>query len=62
MSLREYVPPPKKAVGYAALAFVVVVLTVGLGIHVAPASWVSAAKTHAMSLWAQIKAKFSKNA
>lgn len=62
MSLREYVPPPKKAVGYAALAFVVVVVAMGLGLHVTPASWVQAAKAHVQSLWAKAKAKFAGNA
>jgi hypothetical protein len=60
MSLRDYVPPPKKAVGYALIAFVVVVVASGLGVHVAPATWVASAKAHVQSLWASFKTKVLK--
>ncbi len=57
MALRDYVPPPKKAIGYAVLAFVVVVITTGLGMHSTPATWVASAKAHVQSLFAKLKAK-----
>lgn len=60
MAIREYLPPPKKAVGYAVLAFAVVVITLGLGIHVAPASVVASAKNHLKTFWQKISASFKK--
>jgi len=58
MSLSQYVPPPKKAIGYAVLSFIVVVLAVGLGAHVAPANFVASAKAHVLTLWQKLWAKF----
>ncbi len=60
MALRDYVPPPKKAIGYAVLAFLVVVVASGLGLHDGPSTWVASAKSHVLSLWGQLKQKFSK--
>lgn len=57
MSLSQYVPSPKRTIGYAAISFVVVVLAVGLGAHVAPANFVANAKAHVVSLWQKLWAK-----